>query len=264
MIAGDDYLAALSVQQVAAWYRRLADQTSKKRIDGQEPLAAIFLRRWLDNRNPNSVFQFQAPSYLRSSSFVTSVRQYHRAVFLTEQRARFTSGRQAWAGVVPRLQGTPGFTPWDVRSNLQMDYESLVEIGSNAVEIARIQYHGTPAERDLLASLRGFQLRSRVSVSGARLANSQVRITFVSWFCRVTDRYDFDYHERFTVENPDHNRTSADAVRPQDRFIRVYHTNARRVEQAGLAAPYNLTSDEWRVSDAAVLRPADVDHGRRL
>jgi hypothetical protein len=121
MTDGDDYLAALPVQQVAAWYRRLADHVGKERIDGQEPLASRFLRHWLDNRNP-------------------------------------------------------------------------------------------------------------------------------------------------TYEHPERQ----DAVRPQDRFIRVYHTKARRLEQAGLAAPYDLVSTAQRVAAcrvfsivvSVVLRQPPIARGR--
>lgn len=190
--------------------------------------------------------------------------QYQRRVFLTEEQARLTGGRREWAGVLPRLQGSPGFARWDLRAPTHMEYESLVEVGSNAADIARIKQFGTLAEKDLLGSLRGFQLRSRVVVSGVRLANSCVRISFLSWSCRISDRYDFDYREFFTVANPDHGKEFRDAVRPQDRFVKVYHTNAKRLEDAGLAAPYDVVSNEWHVSNAAVLKPGEVDATRKL
>jgi hypothetical protein len=260
-----DYLASLPVQRVAAWYRRLADRIGRERIRGQTPLASTFLRHWLDNRDPRSTFRFQAPAHVRTSSYVVTAQQFHRRVFLTEERARFTGGRRAWAGVVPRLQGLRGFTRWDGRTPLQMHYESLVEIGSNLFEIVRIQNSGTPEERDLLTSLRGFQLRSRVTVNGAPVQNSRnIRVSFASWMCRVRDRYNFNYSEHFTVPNPDYRSTRSDAVRPQDRHIRVYHRNAQRLERASLAAPYDVESDEWRVTDTQITRPADVDPTRRL
>src|SRR5262245_37728835 len=113
-----DYLASLPESRVAAWYRRLADRIGRERVDGQEPLAAIFLRHWLDNRDPNSTFEFQAPGYLQNSAYVISVLEFHRAVFLTEQKARFTGNRYSWAGVLPRIQGLRGFTYWDLRGPL--------------------------------------------------------------------------------------------------------------------------------------------------
>jgi hypothetical protein len=259
-----DYLAGLPEPRVAAWYGRLAGKIAQTRVADQEPLAALFLRHYLANRDPASTFQFQAPVYLRQSPFVTSVLPYHRAVFLTEQRARMPGGREAWAGVLPRIQGLTGFSRWDLAASLEIHYESLVEVGSGLLEISRIQRSGTAEERDLLTSLRGFQLRSRVMVSGSRLPNAHVRITFVSWQCRISDRYDFDYTEHFTVPNPDFRSSLPDAVRPQDETLTVYHTNARRLERAGLAAPYDVLSDEWRVQDIGVAGPGEVDPARRL
>jgi len=258
-----DHLAHLSPPQLAAWYGRLASWYEQHPVENERPLASLFLQHWLDNRNPDSVFQFQAPHYLRASTYVISVLRYQRRVFLSEEQARLPGGRRGWVGVMPRILGLHGFTRWDLRAPLQMEYESLVEIGANRADVARIQLSGTRIEQDLLGSLRGFQLRSRVTVSGTRLPNSRVRIAFLTWSSRALDRYDFDYAEYFTVPNPDHNKTFPGAVRPQDSSIRVYHTSAQRLERAGLAAPYNIASKEWHVSDAAVLRPGEVDPTRR-
>lgn len=176
-----DHLSKLSPKQVAGWYLRLADSVSRKEINGQEPLSAIFLRTWLNNRNPKYTLVFQPPLYLQISNYVIDVLQYHRAVFLTEQKARFTGGRKAWAGILPRLQNLPGFTKWNLQNDLAMAYESLVEVGAGLVDIIRIQKNGTPAERDLLTSLRGFQLKSQVVVKGTALPNGKISIQFKSW-----------------------------------------------------------------------------------
>src|SRR6266571_7153952 len=120
-----DYLAPLSEQRVAAWYRRLAQRVGQERIDGEPPLAPFFLNHYLDNRNPDDVLSYEAPNYLRS--FLRPTLQYHRGVFLTEQRAR-THGGRVWAGVLPRIQGLRGFTPWDLSGTTNMEYESLVEV----------------------------------------------------------------------------------------------------------------------------------------
>jgi hypothetical protein len=90
----EDYLAKLPEKQVAGWYRRLADRIALEKVGGQEPLAATLLRAYVDNRDP-------AYKY--------------REVFLTKKRARFTGGSEKWAGVLPRLQGWPGFQKWDGR-----------------------------------------------------------------------------------------------------------------------------------------------------
>lgn len=248
-----DVLRNLPVNQVAAWYRRLADHTGRRRIGEEEPLSAKFLRHWLDNRDSTSTFRLDAPNYLRQSSFVFEVLQYHRCVFLTEERARITGRHSIWAGVLPRLRGTGGFTRWTIDKSLEMNYESLVEIS------LWIQFHGTDGEKDLLAALRGFQLRSRVVVVGIPVPRSSRKlITFILWVCRVRDRYDFDYNEHFTVPNPDFGSTQPNAVQPGDQSIKVYHRNAQRLEQANLAAPYDIEMNEWAVDDIRIIRNAQV------
>jgi hypothetical protein len=193
-----------------------------------------------------------------------SALQFHRDVFLTQQKARFTGNRYSWAGVLPRVQGLRGFTNWDLRGPLDMQYESLVEIGSGMLEIARIKYQGPEWEKDLFGSLRGFQLRSNVRVEGSRLPHGRVQIIFACWLCQVIDRYDFNYKERLTLPNPDYEKNYSEAVRPQDRELTVYHKNAERLEKARLAAPYNISGKDWDVLESSIIRPAEVDPGRTL
>jgi hypothetical protein len=50
-----------------------------------------------------------------------------------------------------------------------------------------------------------------------------------------------------------------ETVRPDLKEIVVYHSNAKRVENAKLAAPYDLESKPWTVTDAAVTGLATVD-----
>ena len=259
-----DHLAPLPETRVAAWYRRLADRIGREQIAGHDPLAAQFLRYWLDNRDPTSTFRFQPPRYLQNSSYVTTTLRYHRAVFLTEQQARVGGGRLIWAGVLPRIQGAAGFTRWDISRPLDMHYESLVEVGSNAMDIARIQRFGTPEDRDLLTALRGFQLRSRVTVTARPGASGRVTIQFSPWRAQVIDRYDWDYSEYFTVPNPDYRSVRPDAVRPNDQALTVYHRNAQRLERANLAAPYNIVSQEWSISNPDLIASGEVDTSRRL
>src|SRR6266511_1953029 len=257
-----DYLAPLPEPRVAAWYRRLARLIGQQRIGGEAPLSALFLNHYLDNRDPDSVFPYDPPQYLRASPYVLSVLQYHRAVFLTAQRARTSGGGEVWAGVLPRIQGLRGFTRWDLAGTVDMEYESLVEVGSNQVDIVRIEGFGTPEEQDLLGAFHGFQLHHRVTVRADRLPNSHIRITFDFWGCRALDWYHFDYSKHLRLPNPDYGDQTG--VRPQDRKLLVYHSNARRIERAGLAAPYHSASAEWQVRDAAIAGPGEVDPSRRL
>jgi hypothetical protein len=64
----------------------------------------------------------------------------------------------------------------------------------------------------------------------------------------ITDRYDWDYSEHFTVPNPDFNSRAASAVRRTDRELTVYHKNAQRIERASLAAPYDIRCNHWHVT----------------
>ncbi len=255
-----DYLASLPEPRVAGWYKRLADLIANQKVDGQVPLASIFLQHWLDNRNPQSTFSFTAPKYLRESSYVIEGLKHQRKVFLTEERARRGRSAGVWGGVIPRLQDGR----WTLPAALNMEYECLIEVGSGYVDIARIQVKGTPAEKDLLTSLRGFQLKSEVTVTGAKLSSGKIKVTFTSWQTSVKDRYDWDYTEHFTVPNPDFGSAIPDAVRPKDEKLTVYHSNAKRLEDAKLAAPYDVKSDVWTITDTNIMGPAEVDPSRKL
>ena len=147
---------------------------------------------------------------------------------------------------------------------MTLTYESLVEVGSGLTDLIRIQRRGTPQERDLLTSLRGFQLHSEVLVKGASAGGATVKVTFERWICRVKDRYDFNYNEYFTVLNPDFGSKKSDAVEPASQTIRVYHRNAQRLEKAGLAAPYPIESESWQVTDPKIIGPATIDTTRSL
>lgn len=255
-----DHLRALPVQQVAAWYRRLADLVARQSVGGETPYAAILLRHWLDNRDPRSTFTIRPRGYLWSSPHVLAVLRYHRAVFLTQQEARVGRGgvfgaATRRAGVVPRILGEPGFTRWVLPGRVQLEYQSLVEIGGGPLDILRIQQSGSAGERDLFTALRGFQLRSSALVQGLRVGN-QVSIGFILWKCDILDRYDWNYDEYLTMPNPDFGRRGADSVRPGDQSLTVYHSNAKRLEDARLAAPYDGRSVPWDVLNREITAPA--------
>ena len=93
----------------------------------------------------------------------------------------------------------------------------------------------------------------------------RVRIVFSSFTAQVLDRYDWDYSEHLTVPNPDFGSKEPDAVTPKsDRVVVVYHKNAERLEKASLAAPYDVRSKSWAVTDAAVTAPAEIDPRKSL
>lgn len=260
-----DYLKDLELQEVANWYYRLAKMFAKEKIEGRTPLSALFLKQWLDNRKKDSVFYFSAPLYLQSSPSILEVQQYHRAVFLTEKKARVGSGSK-WAGVLPRLQGSKGYIQWSRKTPLLMTYESLCDIAPNVLDILRIQNSGTREERDLFASLRGFQLKSEVMITGSLKPGSKnlCNINFGRWHCIVKDTYDWNYNEYLTVPNPDYGSTAENLVAPEKKTIRVYHINAKRLEDANLAAPYKIESNKWPVTNPVLIAQSEIDIDRNL
>ena len=137
-----DYLKSLSVADVAAWYYRLADHVAKQKVENSVPLASVFLRHWLDNRQRDSLFTFNPPAYLQQYPRVKEVLQYQRDVFLTKQKGR-TGKTEQWMGVLPRLQGATGYTRWQGNGILTMQYESLCDIAPSLMAIIKIQTSGS-------------------------------------------------------------------------------------------------------------------------
>jgi hypothetical protein len=63
-----DYLKSYSVDQVAAWYLRLADAADKLvSSELKNPLAGVFLRTWVNNRTTDAKIEFDAPAHLRKT-----------------------------------------------------------------------------------------------------------------------------------------------------------------------------------------------------
>lgn len=258
-----DYLQERTVDEVAAWYLRLADAWDKSMTDLKPSLAGLFLRTWVRNRVRDAKVAFEAPPHLKASSAVADVQKYHRRVFLTKEKARI-GNQERWAGILPRVQGLPGFSKWDMKSALALEYESLCDVAPNILEIARIQKAGSNAERDLFGSLRGFQLKSNVTVSAKPASGSQIEISFDSWYCSATDRYDWDYSEHLTVVNPDFRSSQPGAIRPEDQTLTVYHSNAKRLEDAGKAAPYVVVINPWAVVDPGITASETIETARKL
>ncbi len=237
-----DILGSLPVRQVWLWYGRLAQAISRRPVaGGGTPLAALFMNRYLHPQANSSVtqatFNFTAPAYLKDHSIVVDALAYHRRVYLTQERARIGSSTR-WAGIKPRWQD-PGRYGWTRGTPLSMHYEALVEVP------LRWQITGNAEEKDILYALgMGFQLRTEVTVNVTN-SGAHLDVTFSRFTAKVVDVYDFNYSEHITVPNPDHNSRSPNAVCPgRDRMV-VYHTNARRMEQASLAAPFSLESAPW-------------------
>lgn len=260
----EDYLKQYGPEQVAAWYRRLADAWTNNMPELQPALAGAFLRAWVDNRNARATIEFDAPAHLRSNAAVLNVQRFHRDVFLTNKKARFTGGAEKWAGILPRVQGAPSATKWDMKGPLTLEYESLCDVAPDIWAIAKIQRSGSAAERDIFGSLRGFQLKSKVTLAANPPVKNRLVVRFMSWQASGTDRYDWNYSERLTVANPDYESKAPDAIRPQDKTLTVYHSNAKRLEDAQQAAPYDVRLRPWTVTHASITALAEIDLSRRL
>ena len=260
----DDYLKNYTPDQVAAWYLRLAAAWDAKTPELHPPLAGAFLRTWVKNRTKDAKIEFDAPEHLRSQSAVLLVQAYHRDVFLSNKKARFSGGSEKWAGLLPRIQGATGYTKWDLKGELALEYESLCDVAPDMWAIGKMQTSGNAGDLDIFGSLRGFQLKSKVTVAAAKQTGTQVLIMFKSWQASGTDRYDWDYSEHLTVFNPDYGSKAADAIRPVDQKLTVYHSNAKRLEDAGKAAPFLVILKPWVVANTQLLAPTTIDTSRSL
>jgi len=254
-----DELAKLPVAQVASFYQRLADSVDARKGSVKVSLAAMLLRHWLENRDQSSTFEFEPPDHLKSNALTLDGLAYHRRVYLTEEQARITNAGSKWAGVIPRLQGKPGFQKWNRTLPLVLDYQSLIEVP------LRWQLTGSDEEKDILYALHGFQLKTYVTVQVNSIPNStNLSIIFMDFTAQAIDRYDWDYSEHLTVPNPDFDSKKAGAVVPKQDTVVIYHRNAQRLEDARLAAPFNLQTKRWRITDPKLAGPAVVDPEKKL
>lgn len=258
-----DVLKQLSEKQVQGWYERLGRKVSAdaKTAGVSSPLSGAFLLQYI-GKNGNAlgaVLDVDAPEHLQADSSVIDVQLFHRAVFLTETKGNFRPQPDRWAGLIPRLQSGK----WDGASTISLEYASLSDVAPGPVAIAKL-YATKPAGKwDIFTSLRGWQLKSSVRVAG-KPNGDKVAITFESWSASGEDYYDFDANEHLTVPNPDYQSKESYAVAPKEREIRVYHSNAIRLEKVGLAQPFKVRVKPWLVKQASVTGAAEIDPKKKL
>jgi hypothetical protein len=245
-----DYLAPLNEQKVAAFYRRLALSIRVK--FGGESLAAILLLHWLDGGGKDRTYPAK---YVRDLDEVrTYLRQTARLVFLSQKPT--PSG--TIGGVVPRIKGLiksiPPGGPYPM--HLEGHVETPLSIEAKAAMGLKVD----PQELDALYALHGFLLISDVVVSAVKRPNARLYdVKFERWICKASDEYHWDPAKHITVPNPDYGSKDKEAVAPRDREITVYHSNAIRVEKAGLAKSFHDESDPWEEkTDLTVMGPAMV------
>lgn len=245
-----DVLASLPVEEVAKFYERLAGIVEKNKGTVTTSLAAQLMREWLKNRNSKAVLELEMPEHLKTHELVIKTAKYHRKVYLTEEKTKAGS----WGGIIPRWKDGR----WKGVGELKMQYESLVEFP------LRYQVTGSDADKDLLYSLHGFQLRTNVSVVLVSSTGSVKTVNFSQFEARAVDRYDWDYSEHLTVPNPDHGSKEKNAVAPTEKTVVVYHKNAERLEKAGLAAPYDIVSKAWQITDVDTAGLGKVDVSKSI
>ena len=76
------------------------------------------------------------------------------------------------------------------------------------------------------------------------------------------DDCNWDPRKHATVPNPDFGSKAPDAIAPNQREITVFHANALRVQQAGLATAFRVESEWWEVKDPAIAGRAVVNVSR--
>jgi hypothetical protein len=267
----EDILAKYPVKDVHAWYGRLAQGQLKNATSANlpKPMAGLFLLHYIgkNGNKPGDSLKLQAPEHLKKDPSVTSVLAFHRKVFLTEEKGNFGETKdffakpiQRWVGLIPRLKDKR----WDGKSAIKLEYTSLSDIAPDTMAIVSLQRRQNPNELDIFTSLRGWQLKSDVQVSGALGKNGLTEVGFSSWTASGTDLYDFNKDEYLTLPNPDFTSKEKYAIAPDRKEIRVYHKNAMRMEVEGVAKPFAVELLPWTVADPALLANAVIDPNKKL
>jgi hypothetical protein len=245
-----DHLVNLPPPEVAAFYRRLAAFIQAK--VGSDSLAATLLRHWLDGGGKDAKFSAR---YVRDLPEVRSyLRDTARPIFLSQRPT--PSG--TIGGVVPRIRGTIKVNP--PGGPYPMHLEGGAEIPITVQGKAQLKMKVAPGELDAFYALHGFTMICDVVVSAAKLAGQRsYNVKFDRWICKVSDEYHWNPDKHIIVPNPDYGSKAAGAVAPQAESIMVYHSNAIRLEQAGLAKAFHDESEPWEEkSDLTVSGPAIV------
>lgn len=246
-----DHLQSRSPKEVAEWYGRLADLVSGSITNS---LASRMLKHWLGATGTK--FTFDASEVSNEAFVIEHLRDEVRRVFLSEKK----TSKGAVAGIVPRIQGKPGFPKWDGSSTVPMHYEGDSVSLPMTVHAMALIGKAKPHDIDLFMSLHSFGIRTNVVASLSPKGGAKFKVNFDSWESQAFDRYDWDTKKSLTVPNPDFNNPKGlpNPIAPGEEKLVVFHTNARRVEQAGLAAPYDVASTLWKPTDVAIVGPATV------
>jgi hypothetical protein len=139
--------------------------------------------------------------------------------------------------------------------HLEGNVEASLSIQAKAVMGMKVDNR----ELDALYALHGFSLTCDVVISAVPIQpTGTYQVKFTRWNCFTTDFYHWNPQKHIAVPNPDYGSKEKGAVAPEDKEITIYHSNAIRVEQAGLAASYQNRSEPWVEVDPDVVGPTMV------
>lgn len=84
-----------------------------------------------------------------------------------------------------------------------------------------------------------------------------------TWFTANVVRHFGEQVVRYTTD-PDFGSSKPGAVAPKSDRVVAYHEHAKRVEDAGLAAPYEFVTKSGLVTDTVITAAGLVDPSRAL
>jgi hypothetical protein len=253
-----DYLSRLSEPEVAGFYRRLAASIQAK--FGGDSLAAILLLHWLDGKGRTKVYPAR---YVKDLVEVRDhLQNVARPIFLSAKKT--PSG--IIGGIVPRIKAAAKSA--QLNSRHKMHLEGNVETPLSIQAKAYVGMNVDPRELDALYALHGFTVISDVTVITVKSCGLSVfgksrttgppglllsqcngpevyDVSFERWICKASDEYHWNPEKHINVPNPDFGSKDQGAIAPDESTITVYHSNAIRLEKAGLAKSFHDESEPW-------------------
>jgi hypothetical protein len=287
VFSGPDVLAAYPPDVVAGWYKRLALATqgwfAKSRPGGGQSLSSAFLLYWQDSsrasqqggvvvwdRTTPKVFDVSAVDH--NETLRERLVKEVRPVLLTERQLGHDANK-GYGGAVRKLQ-----QGWDGTA-LELKYKAGSIEGATNADKAKFVW-GMEREvapetldwgsMDVYASLHTFAIESTVVIRATPVPGDEKRFTirFDSWTWKAVDYYDWDDpnpNKWNDMPNPDFEKVPGPSVvAPDEKYFTVWHRNARRVEAAGLAAPFPVESTVHTETAPELLKSAVVRIDKNL
>jgi len=255
-----DEFKTRSPKEVAEFLRHLAFATEQGL--GRKSLAAEMLLHWLNGNGCKKVF---SSDFLKDVPLIDRYLMNEvRPVFLTQKKAVLI-GHRIWGGIVARIKG---IMPTDGKPQLPdgrwpINYEgSSIEMPMIDAAKLRLGIKIDEREQDLFHALHGFGLATEVVMAAEPLGFEKYEVRFDRWLTRAIDRYHWNPGRRIVLPNPDFGSRDRSAIAPGQPVITFHYRHAIRVEQAGLAHPFESESTEWTPSDPRITARAVIDTSR--